>query len=107
MRDIIIYMRLAALGFIAALLAACQTGPSESAWLMNGDSPYVGPDGQCVQVRPLTPKDKSGFCYQVMNQDYQKQHHYEPMQQDEFAFLFPHIEPTADQAQVPAVVTLA
>lgn len=107
MNDIQTHMRLAALGLTAALLAACQSGPSQSAWLMDGNTPYVAADGQCVQVRALTDKDKSGFCYSVMNQDYQKRHHYEPMPQDEFAFLFPHVEPTPSQAETPASVSLA
>ena len=107
MKDISTHLRLAALGIAAALLAGCQSGPTESAWLMDGDTPYVAPDGQCVQMRPLTPKDKSGFCYAVMNQDYQQQHHYEPMPQDEFAFLYPHIDPTPIEAETPAMATLA
>lgn len=100
-------MRFAALGLAAALLGACQSGPTQSAWLMDGDTPYVAPDGQCVQVRPLTAKDKDSFCYTVANQDYQKQHHYEPMPQDEFAFLYPHIDPTPVEAETPSMVTLA
>lgn len=107
MRDILTYMRFAALGLALALMAACQSAPIESAWLMDGDTPYVAPDGQCVQVRPLTEKDKSGFCYAVQNPEYQKQHHYEAMPQDEFAFLYPHVDPTPLQAETPAMATLA
>ncbi len=107
MKDIHTQLWLAALSLGAALLTACQTGPSQSAWLMDGDTPYVAPDGQCVQLRPLTDQDKSGFCYAVMSQDYQKQHHYEPMPQDEFAFLYPHVDPTPVEAETPTMVTLA
>jgi outer membrane protein OmpA-like peptidoglycan-associated protein len=99
---------LAALVLSAAALAACQSGPPTGAWLMDGAVPYVAPDGQCVQVRPLTDQDKSGFCYAVMTQQYQKQHHYEAMPQDEFAFLYPHVDPTPLEAQTaPAPASLA
>jgi len=102
------HLRLAALALSAALLAACQSGPAQSAWLMDGDTPYVGRDGQCVQLRPLNAQDKSGFCYAVMSQEYQKQHHYEPAPQDEFAPFYPHVDPTPQQAQdAPAPVSLA
>lgn len=109
MRDTCMQLpRLAALVLSAAVLAACQSGPSQSAWLMDGDVPYVAPDGQCVQVRPLTDQDKSGFCYAVMSQKYQQAHHYEAMPQDEFAFLYPHVDPTPLEAQTaPAPASLA
>lgn len=107
MRDIYTHMRLAALALLPALLVACQSGPSQSAWLMDGDVPYVAPDGQCVQVRPLNSQDKTGFCYEVMTGEYQKQHHYEPTNQDEFAFLYPHVDPTPAQALTPTAVSLA
>ena len=92
-------MRLAALALSTCLLAACQSGPSQSAWLMDGDQPFIAQDGKCVQVRPLTPKDQSGFCYEVMTGQYQKEHHYETTSQDEFAFLYPHVDPTPQEAQ--------
>lgn len=102
------HMRLAALALSTGLLAACQSGPSQSAWLMDGDQPYIAQDGKCVQVRPLTPKDQSGFCYEVMTGQYQKEHHYEPVNQDEFAFLYPHVDPTpAEALTAPAPVSLA
>lgn len=108
MTDIYKQLRLAAWALSAALLSACQSGPGQSAWLMDGDNPYVAADGQCVQVRPLTPKDESGFCYEVMTGQYQKQHHYEAASQDEFAFLYPHVDPTSKQAQdAPSPVSLA
>ncbi|HEV2111968.1 MAG TPA: OmpA family protein [Gammaproteobacteria bacterium] len=107
MSDICMQLRLAALALSAALLSACQSGPAQSAWLMDGDTPYVAPDGQCVQVRPLAAQDKSGFCYEVMSPDYRKQHHYEPMPQDESAFLYPHVDPTPQQAQDAPPVSLA
>ena len=102
------HMRLAALALSTGLLAACQSGPPQSAWLMDGDQPYIAQDGHCVQVRPLTPKDQSGFCYEVMTGQYQKEHHYEPVKQDEFAFLYPHVEPTpAEALTAPSPVSLA
>jgi outer membrane protein OmpA-like peptidoglycan-associated protein len=102
------HMRLAASVLSATLLAACQSGPSQSAWLMNGDAPWITPDGQCVQIRPLAPKDKSGFCYEVMTGEYQKQHHYESTSQDEFAFMYPHVDPTSPEAQIaPTPMSLA
>ena len=102
------HMRLAASLLSVTLLAACQSGPSQSAWLMNGDTPWTTPDGQCVQVRPLTAQDKSGFCYEVMTGEYQKQHHYEPAGQDELGFLYPHVDPTSPEAQIaPAPGSLA
>lgn len=99
-------MRLAALSLSLSLLAACQSGPSQSAWLMEGDQPYVGADGQCVLVRPLKPEDKSGFCYEVMTGEYQKTHHYEPGGHDEFAGIYPEVEPTPLSAQTSPAPTL-
>lgn len=108
MSDICMHLRLASLALPVALLTACQSGPAQSAWLMDGDRPYVAPDGQCVQVRPLTAQDKNGFCYAVMSQDYQKQHHYEPLPHDESAVLYPRVDPTPQQAQAaPSPVSLA
>jgi outer membrane protein OmpA-like peptidoglycan-associated protein len=77
------------------LLAACQSNPTDSgAWMMQGDAPWVGADGQCMQLRPLKPEEKQGFCYDVMTGVYQKKHHYEALQPDEFAFLYNKAEPT-------------
>jgi outer membrane protein OmpA-like peptidoglycan-associated protein len=91
-------LRFAALALSTVLLAACQSGPATGPWLMAGDQPWVGPDGKCMQLRPLQDKEKSGFCYDVMTDVYQKKHHYEPLSKDEFAFLYPHVEPTPDSA---------
>ena len=94
-------MRLAALTLSTALLAACQSAP-QTAWLMQDGSPWVGPDGQCLQLRPLSAAEKQGFCYDVMTGAYQKKHHYEQLDQAEFAFLYPQAEPTPATAfQLP------
>ncbi|HSN17212.1 MAG TPA: OmpA family protein [Gammaproteobacteria bacterium] len=87
-------MRLIALTVSTALLAACQSAPSPTAWLMQDGAPWVGPDGQCLQLRPLKQDEKQGFCYDVMTGAYQKQHHYEQLDPAEFAFLYPKVEPT-------------
>ena len=91
--------RLVALILSTVLAAGCQSGPSNSAWLMDGDVPWVAADGTCVQLRPLKPADKHGFCYQVMTGSYQKKHHYETDTGDELAFLYPHVKPTPLEAQ--------
>src|SRR5690349_13837303 len=92
---------LLSLVLVAAALAACSSNPSNSAWIMNGDgSPWVDPDGQCVQLRPLTEQDKKGFCYEVMTQSYQQRHHYEPLDESEFGFMYPKVEPTPDEAAI-------
>lgn len=100
-------MRFAALSLTVSLLAACQSGPTQSAWLMDGDQPYIGADGQCVQMHALTEADKKGFCYEVMTGEYQKTHHYEAGSQDEFAGLYPHVDPTPLSAQTPSAISLA
>ncbi len=88
-------MRYAASACLSLLLAACQSNPSDSgAWMMQGDAPWVGADGQCMQLRPLKPDEKQGFCYDVMTGVYQKKHHYEVLAPDEFAFLYNKAEPT-------------
>ena len=91
-------MRFAAISLSAVMLAACQS-TSQTAWLMQGGAPWVGPDGQCLQLRPLKVEEKQGFCYDVMTGAYQKTHHYEQLDPTEFAFLYPKVEPT------PAVET--
>lgn len=83
-----------AIAFSTAWLAGCQSSPTKGAWLMDGNQPWVGADGKCMQLRPLQDDEKNGFCYDVMTQAYQKQHHYEILPQDEFTFLYPHVEPT-------------
>ena len=98
-------MRFAAITLSTALLAACQSSPSQTAWLMQGGAPWVGPDGQCLQLRPLKQDEKQGFCYDVMTGVYQKRHHYEQLDPAEFAFLYPHVEPTvAAQAPLPDLI---
>lgn len=87
-------LRFAAVAFSTAWLAACVTHPAQGAWLMAGDQPYVGADGKCVQLRPLSDQEKNGFCYEVMTEAYQRKHHYESLPKDEFAFLYPKVEPT-------------
>jgi outer membrane protein OmpA-like peptidoglycan-associated protein len=88
-------LRYAALTCLTLLLAACQSNPSDNgAWMMQGDVPWVGADGQCMQLRPLKTEEKQGFCYDVMTGVYQKKHHYEVLQPDEFAFLYNKAEPT-------------
>jgi outer membrane protein OmpA-like peptidoglycan-associated protein len=91
-------LRLAAMLLPTVLLAACQSAPSKSAWLMQDGTPWVGPDGQCLQLRPLAADEKQGFCYDVMTGAYQKKHHYEQLDTTEFGFLFPHVEPTPESA---------
>lgn len=91
-------LRLTTIALSTALLAACQSGPATGPWLMAGDQPWVGADGKCMQLRPLHENEKSGFCYDVMTDVYQKKHHYEPLNRDEFAFLYPHAAPTPDSA---------
>lgn len=91
-------LRLTAIALSTALLAACQSGPATGPWLMAGGQPWVGADGKCMQLRPLHEDEKSGFCYDVMTDVYQKKHHYELLSQDEFAFLYPHVEPTPESA---------
>lgn len=87
------------LALMAAALAGCGSNPSKSAWVLNADgSPWVDPDGQCVQLRPLTPQDQQGFCYAVLTNRYQQQHHYEPLDQSEFGFMYPKVDPTPDAA---------
>lgn len=93
-------MRFAATALSAALLAACQSSPN-GPWLMQGSAPWVGPDGRCMQLRPLTDKEKSGFCYEVMTDTYQQKHHYETLGNDEFAFLYPHPDPIPESAYTP------
>lgn len=97
--------RLAATALFTIFLAACETTPSQQgAWLMDGDTPWVGPNGQCMQLRPLTDKDKSGFCYEVMTGVYQKKHHYETLDKEEFQFLYsqlPSIEGNVDKIMQP------
>ena len=88
--------RLTALTLSMAALAACSTTPSQEAWLMQDGAPWVGPDGQCLQLRPLKQDEKQGFCYDVMTGAYQKKHHYEQLDPAEFAFLYPKVEPTPD-----------
>lgn len=92
-------LRFAALITTAVLAAGCQSSPPNSAWLMDGDKPWVAPDGSCVQLRPLKPEDKEGFCYELMTGEYQKDHHYETGTDNELAFLYPHVTPTSSEAQ--------
>lgn len=88
--------RLAA-AVLSALLAACQTAPLDSPWVMKDGEPSLGLDGRCIQVRPLKPDEKSGFCYETMTGDYQQQHHYEPLDQREFRFMGPQLEASSVQ----------
>lgn len=100
-------LRFAAVAVSTALVAACQSAPSTSgAWLMEGNQPWVGADGKCMQLRPLKPDEKSGFCYDVMTGVYQKTHHYETLPQDEFTFLYPKVDPTPSQAYTTAMPDL-
>ena len=94
-------IRFFAFTLTTALLAACQTAPSQTAWLMQDGSPWVGPDGQCLQLRPLKQDEKQGFCYDVMTGVYQKKHHYEQLDPAEFAFLYPQAQPTPTSAFQP------
>lgn len=90
---------LLSLALMAAALAGCGSNPSKSAWMLNDDgSPWVDPDGQCVQLRPLTPSDQKGFCYEVMTNTYQQRHHYEPLDTSEFGFMYPKVDPTPEEA---------
>ena len=90
---------LLSLALMAAALAGCGSNPSKSAWMLNDDgSPWVDQDGQCVQLRPLTAAEQKGFCYEVMNNDYQQRHHYEPLDASEFGFMYPKVDPTPDTA---------
>jgi len=91
-------MRFVAMLLPTVLLAACQSTPAKNAWLMQDGAPWVGPDGQCLQLRPLAADEKQGFCYDVMTGAYQKKHHYEQLDTTEFGFLFPHVEPTPSSA---------
>ncbi len=91
-------MRFAALAIMMASLAACESAPSKSAWLMQGDVPWVGTDGRCMQLRPLAADEKKGFCYDVMTDAYQRKHHYEALDMTEFGFLYPQVQPTAETA---------
>jgi outer membrane protein OmpA-like peptidoglycan-associated protein len=88
-------LRLTALACSTLLLAACQSGPGEGPWMLQDGVPWVGADGQCMQLRPLKSDEKQGFCYDVMTGVYQKKHHYEALQPDEFAFLYQKAEPTS------------
>ncbi len=101
------HLRFAAIALSGALLAACQSTPGNGPWLMQDGVPWVGMDGECLQLRPLTEQEKNGFCYDVMTHAYQKKHHYEALQQDEFAFLFPHADPTPASAYNPGMPELA
>jgi len=91
-------MRFAALVLSTAVLAACGSTPSHSAWLMQGDVPWVGSDGKCMQLRPLGADEKKGFCYEVMTGTYQRKHHYEVLDSNEFGFLYPKVDPTVETA---------
>lgn len=91
-------MRLIALAISMALLAACGSSPAKSAWLMQGDVPWVDADGKCMQLRPLQADEKKGFCYEVMTGTYQRKHHYEVLDQNEFGFLYPKVDPTVQTA---------
>jgi outer membrane protein OmpA-like peptidoglycan-associated protein len=95
------------LGLAAAvlLLAGCQSA-SSGPWLMQNGQPWLTPDGQCVALRELRPDEKKGFCYEVMTNSYQQEHHYEPLANDEFATVYQqqtqNLEPIpADAAKVP------
>ena len=91
-------MRFAALAINAALLSACQSAPANDAWVMQGDAPWVDATGHCMQLRPLHDNEKQGFCYDVMTGAYQKKHHYEQLDPNEFAFLYPKVDPTPEVA---------
>ena len=91
-------MRFAALAIGTALLSACSSTPANDAWVMQGDVPWVDASGRCMQLRPLHDDEKKGFCYDVMTGAYQKQHHYEQLDPNEFAFLYPKVQPTPEVA---------
>ena len=91
-------MRFAALAISTALLSACSSAPSNDAWVMQGDAPWVDATGHCMQLRPLREDEKQGFCYDVMTGAYQKRHHYEQLDANEFAFLYPKVQPTPETA---------
>ena len=91
-------MRFAALAITTALISACSSAPSNDAWVMQGDVPWVDATGHCMQLRPLRDNEKSGFCYDVMTGAYQKKHHYEQLDPNEFAFLYPKVAPTPEVA---------
>ena len=85
------------------LLVACSSNPPKDAWLMQDGHPWVAMDGGCIGMRPLKPDEKSGFCYDVMTDSYQHKHHYEPLNQDEFASLYPQVQATLTPApELPA-----
>ena len=90
---------LISLALVVAAVCGCGSSPPKSAWLSQSDgTPWVEPDGQCVAVRPLTPQDSSGFCYDVMTERYQQKHHYEALDTSEFGFMYPKVEPTPQEA---------
>jgi len=91
---------------LAALLAACQTAPLQDPWVTKDGIPSLALDGRCIQLRPLRPDEKSGFCYEAMTGDYQQHHHYEPLDQDEFSFMYTHVAASSAQAQ-PWTLTAA
>ncbi|HEU5398089.1 MAG TPA: OmpA family protein [Gammaproteobacteria bacterium] len=95
-------LRFAALITMAILAAGCQSGPTDSAWLMENGRPWIAVDGGCVQLRPLKEDDKQGFCYELQSGRYQQEHHYEAGREDELGFLYPHVTPTPATAQVGA-----
>lgn len=84
-----------------AMLAGCQSA-SSGPWLMQNGEPWLTPDGQCVALRPLREDEKKGFCYEVMTNTYQQEHHYEPLANDEFATVYQQqsqgIEPIPPEA---------
>ena len=86
-----------AVAVLSTMLAACQTAPLDSAWVMKDGVPSLGLDGHCIQVRPLKPEEKNGFCYEAMTGDYQQQHHYEPLDQREFRSMTPQLEASSVQ----------
>lgn len=88
------------IAILAALLAACQTKPLQGAWEEQDGMPTLGLDGHCIQLRPLKPEEKSGFCYDVMTDSYQRHHHYEPLDKAEFGFMYQHVYATLDTSPV-------
>jgi outer membrane protein OmpA-like peptidoglycan-associated protein len=91
--------RLAA-AVLTVWLGACQSVPEQSAWLMKDGIPSLALDGHCIQLRPLRPEEKNGFCYETMTGNYQQHHHYEPLDQDEFGFMYTHVDASSAQPQV-------
>lgn len=97
-------LRWLAIPFLTVLLAACGSARLNDAWLTDDGSPWVGPDGQCVQLRPLKPHEQEGFCYDVQTGKWQHVHHYEAGTEDELGFMYHSVDPTTvDLAQAPTL----